>query len=291
MPFPVGSRLWDAGLSDGACPLCGSGLEDTLHALRDCPDSSLALRQADSSHHCCCSPRWRPPPTGSVKINVDGAFLPTARLGAIGVLARDSSGAVLGGFARPIPVIGPASAVEASALFAGLEFAIANGWASALIEFDAAVLVNKLHRPTPDLSLLGDLLAPSRHLIAASCGRLRVGFAPRPANSAAHTLASWACQHNDVDGAFLPTARLGAIGVLARDSSGTVLGGFTQPTPVIGPASAVEASALFAALSLPLPTVGPRSRLNLMLRYWSTSFTGPPRISPFLETCSLRLAM
>ncbi|KAL4281807.1 hypothetical protein GQ457_03G016970 [Hibiscus cannabinus] len=42
--LPVGSRLRDAGLSDGACPLCGARLEDTLHAHRDCPDSSLALR-------------------------------------------------------------------------------------------------------------------------------------------------------------------------------------------------------------------------------------------------------
>ncbi|KAL4318836.1 hypothetical protein GQ457_18G009110 [Hibiscus cannabinus] len=142
----------------------------------------------------CSSPSFG----ASGDINGDGAFLPTTCHGAIGVLARDSSGAVHGGFARPIPVISPASAVEAFALFAGLEFAIANGWASTLIESDAAVLVNKIHRPTPDLSLLGDLLAPSRHLIAASCGRLRVGFAPRPANSAAHTLASWACQHNDV---------------------------------------------------------------------------------------------
>ncbi|KAL4318670.1 hypothetical protein GQ457_18G009820 [Hibiscus cannabinus] len=39
--LPVGSRLRDAGLSDGACPLCGASLEDTLHALRDCPDSSF----------------------------------------------------------------------------------------------------------------------------------------------------------------------------------------------------------------------------------------------------------
>ncbi|KAL4318409.1 hypothetical protein GQ457_18G009240 [Hibiscus cannabinus] len=143
-------------------------------------------------------PLMVPAPTGSIKINIDGEFLPTACLGAIGVLARDSSGAVLGGFVRHIPVIGPASAVEASALFAGLEFAIANGRASALIESDAAVLVKKLHRPTPDLSLLGDLLALSCHLIAASCSLLRVGFASQPANSAAHTLASWACQHNDV---------------------------------------------------------------------------------------------
>ncbi|KAL4280495.1 hypothetical protein GQ457_03G017750 [Hibiscus cannabinus] len=49
--LPAGSHLRDAGLSDGACPLCGARLEDTLHALRDCPDSSLALRQADF-----CSP-------------------------------------------------------------------------------------------------------------------------------------------------------------------------------------------------------------------------------------------
>ncbi|KAK8613114.1 hypothetical protein V6N13_104435 [Hibiscus sabdariffa] len=267
-------RLRDAGLSAGACPLCGVGLEDVLHVLRDCPDSFAALRKAGfaasllsadwatsvdwlgfaasslslssfalflsilwglwrrrntwvherslyplhlvvedavSLCHDYASasapsqvppaaadppPRWRPPPAGSVKVNVDGAFLPSARLGAIGVIARNSSGAVLGGFAKPVPVHGRASTVEVSALSAGLEFAIANDWPSALVEFDAVVLVNKLRRPTVDLSLLGDLLAPTRALLDASNGRLRVGFTPRSANTAAHALASWAC-HND----------------------------------------------------------------------------------------------
>ncbi|KAL4318444.1 hypothetical protein GQ457_18G009050 [Hibiscus cannabinus] len=175
-------------------------------------------------------PRWRLPPTGSVKINVDGAFLPTARLGAIGVLARDSSSAVLGGFAWHIAVIGPTSSVEASALFAGLEFAIANGWASALIEYDAAVLFNKLHRPTPDLSLLGDLLAPSRHLIAASCGRLHVGFAPRSANFAAHTLASWASQHNDRKEIVKKEKRGGLHSTTASPAKGASSGGFQRST-------------------------------------------------------------
>ncbi|KAL4272945.1 hypothetical protein GQ457_13G027020 [Hibiscus cannabinus] len=91
---------------------------------------------------------------------------------------------------------GPASTVEVSALFEGLEFAIANVWPSTLVESDAAVLVNKLHRPTVDLSLLGDLLAPSPALLDASSGYLRVGFASRSSNTAAHALASWAC-HND----------------------------------------------------------------------------------------------
>ncbi|KAL4353226.1 hypothetical protein GQ457_06G012480 [Hibiscus cannabinus] len=274
--LPVGSRLRDAGLSDGACPLCGVGFEDVLHVLRDYPDSSAALCEAGfngsllsadqvtvidwlglaasslslssfalllsvlwglwrrrntwvherslyplhlviedvvllcldyasasastqvSPPAAAAPPHWRPPPVGSVKVNVDGAFLPSACLGAIGVIARDSSGAVLGGFAKPIPVQGPASTVEVATLFAGLEFAVANAWPSALIESDAAVLVNKLHRPTADLSLLGDMLAPSRALLAANAARFRVGFTPRLANIAAHTLASWACHNNDV---------------------------------------------------------------------------------------------
>ncbi|KAL4347969.1 hypothetical protein GQ457_17G008410 [Hibiscus cannabinus] len=206
--LPVGSRLRDAGLSDGACPLCGVGFEDVLHVLRDCPDSSTALRQAGFANSLLSADQatvvdWLGFAASSlslrsIKVNVDGTFLPSARLGAIGVIARDSSGAVLGGFAKPIPVHGPASTVEDSALFVGLEFAIANAWPSALIESDAAVLVNKLHRPTADLSLLGDMLAPSRALLAANVARLRVGFASRLANIAAHTLASWACHNNDV---------------------------------------------------------------------------------------------
>ncbi|KAL4368664.1 hypothetical protein GQ457_05G022790 [Hibiscus cannabinus] len=203
--LPVGSRLRDAGLSDGACPLCGVGLRRfyPLHLVVE-DDVLLFLDYASASAStqvpppvAADPPRWRPPPVGSVKVNVDGAFLPSARLGAIGVIARDSSGAVLGGSAKPVPVHGPASTVEVSALFAGLDFAIANAWPSALIESDAAVLVNKLHRPTVDLSLLGDVLAPSRALLAANAARIRVGFASRLANTAAHTLASWACNNND----------------------------------------------------------------------------------------------
>ncbi|KAL4348386.1 hypothetical protein GQ457_17G008420 [Hibiscus cannabinus] len=174
----VGSRLRDAGLSDRACLLCGVGFEDVLHVLRDCPDSSTALRQAGFAN-----------------------FLLSADQATVVDLAWICDFFSFPnpcGFAKPIPVHGPASTVEDSALFVGLEFAIANAWPSALIESDAAVLVNKLHRPTADLSLLGDMLAPSRALLAANAARLRVGFASGLANIAPHTLASWACHNNDV---------------------------------------------------------------------------------------------
>ncbi|KAL4320129.1 hypothetical protein GQ457_18G008360 [Hibiscus cannabinus] len=171
-------------------------VEDAVLLYHDYASASASTQVSPLA--AAAPPHWRSPPVGSVKVNVDGAFLPSARLGAIGVIARDSSGAVLGGFAKPIHVQGPASTVEVAALFAGLEFAVANDWPSALIESDAAVLVNKLHRPTADLSLLGDMLAPSRALLAANAARFRVGFTPRLANIAAHTLASWACNNNDV---------------------------------------------------------------------------------------------
>ncbi|KAL4303125.1 hypothetical protein GQ457_10G010430 [Hibiscus cannabinus] len=141
----------------------------------------------------CSLPLSRP-----LEINVDSAYLPSARTGAIGVLARDSFGAVLGGFARPVPVFSPASSVEAFALCAGLDFAITCEWTSAFVESDAATLVNKIRRPSLDLSLLGGLLSSARSLVAASSSCLHVCFAPWSANTIAHTLASWACKNNDL---------------------------------------------------------------------------------------------
>ncbi|KAL4291950.1 hypothetical protein GQ457_14G015970 [Hibiscus cannabinus] len=203
-------------LSDGACPLCGAGLEDVLHVLRDCPDSSAALRQAGFADSLL-SADWAATLFSSPSSRAYGGVVTPGCMSTLSILCillsrtlsrsvmtihrcllPPSSGSVLGGLAKPVPVHGPASTVEVSALFAGLEFAIANGWPSALIESDAALLVNKLHRPTVELSLLGDLLAPSRVLLAASNGCLHVGFASRSANSAAHALASWACHNNNV---------------------------------------------------------------------------------------------
>ncbi|KAL4273203.1 hypothetical protein GQ457_13G016180 [Hibiscus cannabinus] len=251
--LPVGSRRRDAGLSDGACPLCGVGFEDVLHVLRDCPDSSAALHQAGFANSLLSADRatvvdWLGFAASSLSLSsfalllsvlwglwqrrntwvherslyplhlvVEDAVLlcldyasasastqvPPPAPADPPVGAHHPSGAVLGGFAKPVPIHGPASTVEDSALFVGLEFAIANAWPSALIDSDDAVLVNKLHRPTADLSLLGDMLAPSRALLAANAAHLRVGFASRLANIAAHTLASWACHNNDDSALFV----------------------------------------------------------------------------------------
>ncbi|KAK8610041.1 hypothetical protein V6N13_026585 [Hibiscus sabdariffa] len=153
----------------------------------------LCLGLAD---FCCSLPL--PGVSGASPYHPLGPLVAPKYLGAIGILARDDAGSVLGGFARPVPVSGPASAVEAFAVQAGLEFAATHNWSSVIIESDAAGIVNKLPSPSQDLSLLGDSLVPVHNLLAATSGRVRVCFAPRSANTVAPELATWACRNFDV---------------------------------------------------------------------------------------------
>ncbi|KAL4303852.1 hypothetical protein GQ457_10G009980 [Hibiscus cannabinus] len=217
----------------GPVCFCGVGFKDVLHVLRDCPDSSTALRQAGFANSLLSVDQatvvdWLGFAASSLSLSSFALLLSILwglwrrrntwvherSLNPLHLVVKDAVLLCLDYASAsastqvplpvavdppvgPVPVHGPASTVEDSALFAGLEFAIANAWPSALIESDAAVLVNKLHRPTANLSLLGDMLAPSCALLVANAAGLRVGFASRLANIAAHTLASWACHNND----------------------------------------------------------------------------------------------
>ncbi|XP_048140243.1 uncharacterized protein LOC125316280 [Rhodamnia argentea] len=66
--------------------------------------------------------KWLPPDLGSLKINVDGAFVAGTNIGAIAGVCRDSSGVLLGGFASEVEA---QSALQAKtlAIIEGLEFA------------------------------------------------------------------------------------------------------------------------------------------------------------------------
>ncbi|KAK9009206.1 hypothetical protein V6N11_035751 [Hibiscus sabdariffa] len=72
---------------------------------------------------------WSPPPLGTVAVPVDGAFSLDQGAG-IGVVARDSTGSVLGGMAQHS--LGPVSAeyAEAVAILAGLQFTRDRGYRS-----------------------------------------------------------------------------------------------------------------------------------------------------------------
>ncbi|KAK9009195.1 hypothetical protein V6N11_035740 [Hibiscus sabdariffa] len=72
------------------------------------------------------TPTWSPPPSGTTAISVDGAFIQAQGAG-ISVVARDSAGIVLGGFAQHSVAPGSSASAEAAAVLAGLHFAYEQG--------------------------------------------------------------------------------------------------------------------------------------------------------------------
>ncbi|KAK8484185.1 hypothetical protein V6N11_030987 [Hibiscus sabdariffa] len=78
------------------------------------------------------TPTWSPPPAGTIAITVDGAFTQAQGAG-IGVVARDSAGTVLGGFAQHSVVPGSSASAEAAAVLVGLHFACEQGWSTVVI--------------------------------------------------------------------------------------------------------------------------------------------------------------
>ncbi|KAK9031996.1 hypothetical protein V6N11_056281 [Hibiscus sabdariffa] len=85
------------------------------------------LAANDNGQHPCSrpilsTPTWSPPPSGTIAISVDGAFIQAQGAG-IGVVARDSAGRVLGGFAQHSVAPGSSALAEAAAVLAGLRFA------------------------------------------------------------------------------------------------------------------------------------------------------------------------
>ena len=90
--------------------------------------------------------RWTKQDPGFVKIITDDTFDPMLRGVAAGIIARDSSSIVLGGYSMPLICPYPASA-EALAILEGLKFIVANGWTHVVFETDSvsiAKMVNNI---------------------------------------------------------------------------------------------------------------------------------------------------
>ncbi|KAL4282510.1 hypothetical protein GQ457_16G016050 [Hibiscus cannabinus] len=145
------------------------------------------------------SPTWFPP-SGTVAISVDSAFVKSHGAG-IGVVARDSAGRVLGGFAQHSAAPGSSASVEVVAVLASLHLACEQGWPMVVIQTDSTDSVQIANRlrsdPESNLSELLSFLDPHRRILSAhSC--FHVQFISLSINTVAHTLATWAlnCTHS-----------------------------------------------------------------------------------------------
>ena len=107
-----------------------------------------------------CRPfvKWCCPPSGRLKINVDGGFRKDVGIGGVGVVVRDENGTCKAALARTVQFAHSTYHVEAEALRVGLVLAVEQGWDEIVVESDCVMLVHVLTRDGDDLSSVGRVM-------------------------------------------------------------------------------------------------------------------------------------
>ncbi|KAL6199572.1 hypothetical protein ACLB2K_029356 [Fragaria x ananassa] len=131
--------------------------------------------------------RWSCPPSGRLKLNVDGAFLEDQRVGGIGVVARDEHGVCLVALSPHMPYAQPAMHMEAEALRASLLIAFYRGWNEIEIESDCETLLQALAKDG-DVVEVSAILVDCRHYLMAF-DYVLLRHVNREANGVANRLA------------------------------------------------------------------------------------------------------
>ena len=131
--------------------------------------------------------RWRPPPFGKLKCNVDAAFNDNRKLGAVSAIIRDCYGRLITGKAFKIHT-SSSLAAEALAIREGLILAKSCFCEDVLIESDCLRIIEACRK---------QCLIPEVATIIADIGRLKTSFVScgllwtrRDVNLAAHEVAS-----------------------------------------------------------------------------------------------------
>ena len=84
---------------------------------------------------------WKPPPSGTFKINFDGAIFPKEKKSGIGVVIRDSRGLVIASCSKVVHQVLGVSDVEAMAATWALSFASDVGVKRVVLEGDSMAVI------------------------------------------------------------------------------------------------------------------------------------------------------
>ncbi|PRQ54504.1 putative ribonuclease H-like domain-containing protein [Rosa chinensis] len=160
--------------------------------------------------------RWRHPPSGRLKLNVDGAFQMDTGQGGIGAVIRDENGRFLAAIARPFSFVCSALHMELEAMRAGLLLVIHQGMMNVDIETDCATVGTALKGDFEDLSEVGNIIEDCKSYLRA-IPSVSLQSIYREANDVAHRLAHLASS-GYVDEYWLEEAPVIIQDVLYEDS-------------------------------------------------------------------------
>ncbi|XP_062018262.1 uncharacterized protein LOC133734664 [Rosa rugosa] len=170
----------------------GDGRADHLPSLVE----YLQVQQSQVVHTTAKSSRyWIPPKPQKLKINVDGAFLPSKNIGGIGGVIRRDNGAFVAGFSHSLQFVSSPKQVESLAIRSGVDLLRQLRLQEVCIESDCQVAIQEVGADDFELSenanILADIRNSSKHV-----KDLSFMFTPRTANMVAHRLAAFAYESN-----------------------------------------------------------------------------------------------
>ena len=111
--------------------------------------------------------RWCPPTTDVCKVNFDAAVFRTSNTVGLGVVVRDSSGAVIGVLSVPISLGSSVAELEALACLRAVQFASEIGLTRVVFEGDFAAVITALRQGLGELTCYGNVLDDIRVLVSA----------------------------------------------------------------------------------------------------------------------------
>ncbi|MQM23438.1 hypothetical protein Taro_056502 [Colocasia esculenta] len=150
--------------------------------------------------------KWMHPPTGRIKLNVDGAFKSAIGIAGGGGILRDHNGDCIFAFAANYQRTTSALDAEARALRDGLAMCCTKGFLDIMVETDSLAFTQSVTgqalRPWELTCIFQEMVATS-HLLTT-----KITQVPREANQTAHYLANYGCSIDQIDfwesGAVLP---------------------------------------------------------------------------------------
>ena len=133
---------------------------------------------------------WKPPPSGTFKINFDGTIFLTEKKSSIGVVIRDSRGLVIASCSKVVHQALGVCEVEVMATTWALSFAFDVGVKRAILEGDSMAVILGLREDGMVLVPYGLLLEDVRNL-SQHFDELRYSHTMREGNCLAHSLARY----------------------------------------------------------------------------------------------------
>lgn len=137
-----------------------------------------------------CTRKWMPPAPDYLKVNLDGAYSATQRIGGWGCIGRDQEGDTVFAAAGRIDHASEAIQTECCALLWAISAASEIGIGRVVFETDCVILKHALANMSLDNASYGVLVREARYLLRLNFIDYSVEYCPRDCNKPAHELAS-----------------------------------------------------------------------------------------------------